>query len=206
MRNFTKFTASACVSCLLGLAPASAETGYYFGGGLGYSAMSSEDRYGSESSVDTGVLGLTLGYRSEMQDFAVSYELDADISNAAFSGGLNNSECDGVVPTGGPYYCDHKSTIRLRALYSRNFASNLEWFAGVGAGLVNGSSAIDSYAKANTTNAGYTLAAGIQKGLDKGVLRFEVTYDHFNIIVSRPAQYSPTYLATTAKLSYVFGF
>ena len=188
---------------------ATADQGFYFGGGLSFSRANSDDSFGSESTDTSPALGLTFGYRFEKGNAFYGPEADIDL----FLGSdfeFNNTPCSaGAI---GPYYCSRDAVIRLRGIYGQSLSNGLEWFGSGGVGIMIGDGAVaPSGITDKGVNAGFTVGLGLQKSIGRGMLRGEVIYDRLNSSLTKPTEargfeYEPDYEATTMKISYILSF
>ena len=193
---------------------ATADQGFYYGGGLPFSRAYSQDGpapiFGNFESSETGpALGLTFGYRFEKGNAFYGPEADIDLflgSNFEF----NNNPCS-ARGSSGPYYCARDAVIRLRGIYGQSLSNGLEWFGSGGVGIMIGDGAVaPSGITDKGVNAGFTVGLGLQKSIGRGMLRGEVIYDRLNTSLTKPSrggpEYEPDYQATTIKISYILSF
>ena len=189
---------------------ATADPGYYFGGGLAYGTADSQSQGGGAiSDASGGAVGLTFGYRFENPTSFSGVELDADLFiSGDFAESITGTECSAGFAAGA-YYCKRKATIRLRGIYGQSMANGMEWFGALGLGVMTGDGAIGPGGNTDRgVNGGVTVGLGLQKRLNAGgMLRGEVIYDKFDNTLTKPAGlYEPDYEATTLKVSYIISF
>jgi len=101
--------------------------------------------------------------------------------------------------------------IRLRGIYGQSLSNGLEWFGSGGIGIMVGDGATSPSTTDRGVNAGFTVGAGLQKSLGRGMLRGELIYDRFDTSLTKPTslkgiEYEPDYEATTVKVSYIISF
>ncbi len=188
---------------------ATADQGYYYGGGLSFSRANSVSDFGNESTGTSPALGLTFGYRFEKGNAFYGPEADIDLF---LGSGLefNNTPCS--AGAAGPYYCSRDAVIRLRGIYGQSLSNGLEWFGSAGLGIMVGDGAVaPSGITDKGVNAGFTVGLGLQKSIGRGMLRGEIIYDRLNSSLTKPTdaggfEYEPDYEATTMKISYILSF
>lgn len=207
MRAVKSFSglAALAVACTLAYAPtASAEGGFYLGGGFGLSSAESNPAPGAPYfSTDTfPLIGLTAGYRVDGANHFWAAEADADVSFGSDLLGPSGSSCP--VYANAPYYCTHTATLRLRGVFGMPINDKYEGFGSIGLVAVSGTSAIGPTAQADAVNTGYTLSAGVQRATTRGVMRAELIYDRADTARTNGDSYTPEYQALTLKLSLLF--
>ncbi len=197
---------------ILSATAATADQGFYYGGGLSFSRAYSQDAapfpfVPTESTETSPALGLTFGYRFEKGKTFYGPEADIDLFlGSEFE--FNNNPCS--VRADGPYFCSRDAVIRLRGIYGQSLNNGLEWFGSAGLGIVIGEGATSPMSTDGGVNAGFTVGLGLQKSLGRGMLRGEVIYDRLNSSLTKPSnavtEYEPDYQATTMKISYILSF
>ncbi|MBW6506940.1 MAG: outer membrane beta-barrel protein [Rhodobacteraceae bacterium] len=197
--------AALAVACTLSYtSTASAEGGFYWGGGFGLSSAESLPAPGFPfGASDTfPVVGITAGYRVDGANHFWAAEADTDISFGSDFVGNSGSSCP--VYADGPYYCTHNATLRLRGVFGMPINSNYEGFGSVGLVAVRGTSAIGPTVQADAVNTGYTLSAGVQRATARGLARAELIYDRADTVRTNNGGYAPQYEALTLKISLLF--
>lgn len=192
--------AAAGVAAILATSAVEAEDGFYAGLGLGAGWGESD---GGDSAGSLGNVGLTLGFRQDMDGFFWGGEIDSDLS---FHDLLESSGVSCDTQAFGPYYCTHDATLRFRGVIGTELMDGLELFGTFGIGVMEGQGAIDISATDSATTAGFTGSLGVQMDLGPGTLRGEVIYDNFTHNLEPAAIYTPTWSETSAKVTYLIGF
>lgn len=191
---------AVCAAVLLAGSAVQAEDGFYLGLGGGAGSGQSD---GGDSAGTLGNVGLTFGYRQDMDGFFWGGEIDSDLS---FYDNLENSGDPCSVIAHGPYYCTHDVTVRFRGVLGTELTDGVELFGTFGVGLMEGQGAIDPNATDSATTAGFTGSLGAQMDLGPGTIRGEIIYDNFSHNLESAAIYSPTWSETSAKVTYLIGF
>ena len=177
--------------------------GVYYGAGLAYIDAESYDEEGSElkSSDSYFGLGATVGYRWDQPAnfFAAEADFDLPIDSDFEENGVS---C--ATDAGGPYYCTHNATLRLRGIAGVPMGG-FEGFASAGLMMMSGDGAVDENAQDRGVNTGYTVGLGLQQDLGGNMVRYELIYDNAENTITKPAdRYEPTFEAVTAKVTFLF--
>ena len=193
--------------------PCLAESGIYFGTGFSYRLMSShrfkdEKRYVQRKRA---AHDMVLGYRIEKGLTFYGPEINVE---RFLRGRFADMQDYGVCKTVqyGSYFCSRRSTYRLRGIYGRKLEHGLEAYVALGIGVMKGYGATGQGRTSLGASAGITAGVGLQIPVStRGMLRGEITYDNFNVVIRHPkgpdgTTYSPSYEETRLKLSYIFAF
>ncbi len=189
------------------------ETGYYFGTGFSYRLMSAhrfkdEKRYIQRKRSNHDMV---LGYRSEKGRAFFGPEINVErFRRGWFQDMTVPVNCEAIQNAS--YYCSRRSTYRVRGIYGRKLGQRTEVYGALGMGVMKGYGPIQQGRISLGINAGVTVGLGIQYPIRRnGMLRAEVVYDNFDLVVQHPRgpdgqRYSPSYEATTIKVSYIMSF
>jgi len=190
-----------------------AESGIYFGTGFSYRSMSAhrfkdEKRYVQRKRI---AHDMVLGFRTDSGNAFYGPEINVErFLRGNFPDRLYQQDCAVVQDTS--FYCSRRSTYRLRGIYGRKVGRRLETYVALGIGVMKGYGARHHGKTSLGINAGISLGLGMQVALgNRGMLRGEVTHDRFNMVMKHPdgpdgIRYSPSYEATTIKISYIYAF
>lgn len=190
-----------------------AESGVYFGTGFSYRSMSAhsfkdEKRYVQRKRA---AHDMVLGFRTDTGNAFYGPEINIErFLRGNFTDRLYQKDCAAVQDTS--FYCSRRSTYRLRGIYGRKLDRGLETYVALGIGVMKGYGARHQGKVSLGINAGISMGLGMQVALgNRGMLRGEVTHDIFNMVVKHPygpgeTRYSPSYEATTIKISYIYAF
>lgn len=190
-----------------------AESGIYFGTGFSYRSMNAhrfkdEKRYVQRKRVAHDIV---LGFRTDSGNIFYGPEINVErFLRGSFPDRLDQEDCAAIQDAS--FYCSRRSTYRLRGIYGRKLDNGLETYVALGIGMMKGYGARHQGTVSLGINAGISMGLGMQVALGKrGMLRGEVTHDMFNMVVKHPdgpggIRYSPSYEATTIKISYIYAF
>lgn len=203
MRKLTTILTSGVAAATLLASSAYAEMQYYGGGGIGYSKATSNGDFGFSSEGGLFQLGVTLGARYDRQRLFFAAELDSDI-NVGGEMEYSGTPCSGGAI--GPYFCSQAATVRLRGMVGTSISS-YEVFGTLGYAVMFGNGATNTNTTGRGSVGGVTYGIGAQKAFGNGTVRLEVIQDSLTGIIDKPAdRYSPTWEATTVKVSYLWDF
>ncbi len=194
----------------LGLATAttgSAQTSYYFGGGLVYSMASSTFSVTAPNEGDLYGLGLTYGMRVDSGSYFYGGEVDADINVGGELRLLGTGPACSEGFASNAYYCSQTATMRLRGIFGTNMGG-FDVFGSLGYGIIYGEGAIGpSGVSATAVSGGFTYGIGAQMPMAGGTMRFEIIQDEFTQSISQACcDSAPEWSATSAKVSYLWTF
>jgi hypothetical protein len=202
--GFKSATTTIFALAILAAGPAAAGD-FYYGAGLGYThAKSGSGSFGTAASnADLSMLGLTLGYRVNRAKVFFAGELDGEVNlGGKFHDDVSGNTC--ASGAGGPYYCSHDSTLRLRGIVGTQLNNDYEIFGSLGVVQVRGKSAVGPVTQDSVRSTGFTIGIGAQRKMPKyGVGRLELIYDKANSS-NNPGGYDPKYQAVTLKASWLF--
>ncbi|WP_457647872.1 hypothetical protein [Profundibacter sp.] len=186
---------------------------YYFGTGFSYRILGShglrdEKRYIQRKRASHDMV---LGYRLENGRFFYGPEINVErFRRGWFTDTKASQSCEAIQQSS--YYCARRSTYRVRGIFGRKVGQNAEVYAALGMGVMKGYGAIRQGRTSLGINAGVTVGLGVQyRILKNGMLRAELVYDNYDLVVQHPTgldgeRYSPSYEATTIKVSYILNF
>ncbi|SHJ62910.1 hypothetical protein SAMN05444000_1113 [Shimia gijangensis] len=185
--------------------------GIYYGFGLGFASAESEQGGGGVgfSELESAMLGVTTGYKWNVNSGFAALEMDADLS---FGQETENTVTGFACSSGatGAYFCTHDATIRLRGIYGAPVGNGWSIFGALGYGFVSGTGAISPATTAKAITGGVTAGLGIQKQIGGGTLRVEFIHDNFSSGVKKADAggflYTPTWEANTLKATYLINF
>jgi len=210
-----KKTALCLLAGSLSANPINAEskTEYYFGTGFSYRIMGAhglrdEKRYVQRKRASHDMV---LGYRHENDRFFYGPEINIERFRRGWFPGMRASPSCGAIQRSS-YYCARRSTYRIRGIFGRKIGQQAEVYTALGMGVMKGYGAIQQGRISLGINAGVTVGLGVQyRILKTGMLRAEVVYDNYDLILQHPTgpsgeRYSPFYEATTIKVSYILNF
>lgn len=187
-------------------APATAQD-FYFGGGLAYSAGTSEvsDFGGSDTELAAGMVTLILGQRFAAGNGFWGWETSADLSFGAETEDDDQGGTCAVADADAPYLCQHDATLRLVGIYGTSMGQGMEVYGSLGLGMLMGdyADAEDSVESAYTY--GLTVGVGLNREFANGLVgRGEIIYDNFD----RDTQesYNSDYTGTTIRLGLLRKF
>lgn len=188
---FSAFAASLMTT------PALAADGLYFGLGLSATKSESASEFGGTASEGTApTIGATVGYAWPKSYGSLAIEADLDLPiNSELD--FNGTTCSNFAVA--PYYCEHKGTLRLRGVMTRNY-DNFNGFASLGVGAMTGEGATSPFTTDRGVNVGLTASLGVEKGS----FRYELIYDKLNQTRTEPDGYTPEFEAVSFKMTYFF--
>jgi opacity protein-like surface antigen len=197
--------ASAMLGFMSSVAAAQSTSGLYGGVGFFYGDLNSEitDASGfsgtGSSEVNPSGLAFVFGNKWDQGTYSIGFELGGDISL--------DGDTDGRCGAGatGAYMCEHKVTLRLRGIISKQFGS-VEVFGALGLGMALGDFATSPIGIESASVKGVSIGAGASFPINAKVsIRGEVNYDDFGSS-SQSFGFSSEYDAVSARVLAIYKF
>lgn len=209
----TTLIAATLTLGLLTTTAASAD-GIYYGFGLGLTSAESEQGGGGVgfSEIDTPMLGVTTGYKWNVNSGFAGLEMDADLSfGSSLENTISGATCSSAAGATGAYFCSHDATVRFRGVYGRDVGNGWNIFGALGYGFVSGTGATSTTTSDDAITGGITAGIGAQKQFGAGTLRIEFIHDNFSDGLKKASpgpgvSYTPTWEANTLKATYLINF
>lgn len=197
--------ASAMLGFTSSIAAAESASGIYGGVGFFYGDLNSEITDGSghsgagSSSANPSGLAFVFGNKWDQGTYSIGFELDGDISLDGDTDGRCGASASGA------YMCEHKLTLRLRGIVSKQFNS-VEVFGALGFGMALGDFADSPSTIESASVKGLSIGAGASFPVSAKVsIRGEVNYDGFGSS-NQSFGYSSEYDAVSARVMAIYKF